>query len=645
MNAPTTAAALAAPTVELIALSAITPSTTHIQELRRARFDKKALQGLADSIKSMGLLEAIIVRPLGLAGKYELVAGERRWLAARLAGLEQIPASVRVLAPEQILEVQLIENLQREGMHELEEAEGYDELMKLKKINADAVADMVGMSRSYVYARTKLLALCPEARKEFYAGDMDSSTALLFARIPPHELQRKAMKDLAQQKEWGEVTNYRQAQEWIRDNYMLKLKSAPFDRADVKLVPAAGSCAACPKRSGNQPDLMAEMKDPDVCTDPKCFDDKRQAHYAVARKALEVKGAKVIFGDAAKRLLPRWEDGEDRVAGGYKRLNDTTYIGNTFRKIADVLGKDHVPTLVQHPGTGKIIEVASEQAIAKASQAKGGKTGSGRSGGVYNYGAAAARAKAKGPDVDDMLNDRLAKLIHEKAPNKFGKAWLLVLAQELREQLSLRNEDSVAKAWGWKESAFTGSRGYGRSLPTEANKLSERDLILLMFDMVFACGPYTRDGVLKQFGIKEPTTRDLIIEERKAAKKGPPLPRGEAGFKAARGLAAIVGPHALTKADALKRVNSYIDQQRLRDGKNVKLDATLKAALGKQVPRVLQFELPQMVDAQLTLAVSAWPFPTSAKNPAAKTAKKPMAKKKPHASPARKRAVKKGKKK
>ena len=522
MNAPIAAAVLATPTDQVLLLAAITPSTTHIQELRRARFDKKALEELAGSIKAVGVLQPIVVRSLtGTNAKlpYEIVAGERRYLAAKLAGLTEIRASVCVLNAEQVLEIQLIENLQREGLHELEEAEGYDELMKLKKINADTVAGMVSKSRSYVYGRTKLLALCPEARKAFYAGELDSSTALEIARIPPHELQRKAMKDLAEQKEWGEITNFRDAREWLRENYMLKLKAAPFDRADVKLVPAAGSCAACPKRSGNQPDLMADMKDADVCTDPKCFDDKRQAHYAGARKALEAKGAKVIYGEAAKRILPRWEDGGDYVHGGYKRLNDTTYIGNASRKIADVLGKDHVATLVQHPLSGKIIEVASEQAIAKASQAKGGKSSDGRSTGGYNYGAASARAKAKGPDVDDMLNDRLAKLIHEKAPKEFGKAWLLILAQELREQLSLRNEDSIAKAWGWKESAFTGSRGYGRSLPTEANKLSERDLILLMFDMVFACGPYTRDGVLKQFGIKEPTTRDLIIEERKAAQR------------------------------------------------------------------------------------------------------------------------------
>jgi ParB/RepB/Spo0J family partition protein len=517
MNAPVPATAIELQSLQHVALASLTLSRTHIQELRRARFTKEATAELALSIGKVGILQAIVARPLD-GSKFEIVAGERRFLAAKQAGLAVLPVNVRELTDEQVLEVQLIENLQREGLHELEEAEGYDELMKLKKINSDVVAGMVGKSRSYVYARTKLLALCPEARKAFYAGELDSSTALEIARIPPHELQQRAMKDLEDWRRDGEVTNFREAKAHIREHYMIRLKKAPFDRNDAQLLPAAGSCAACPKRSGNQSDLLGELKDADVCTDPKCFDQKRQAHFAGARKAQEAKGKKVIAGDAAKKLLPHWEDGDVYMSHGapYRKLGDTTYLDSgATRKVGDVVGKDYNSILIQHPLTGKFVEVATQEAIAKASKA--GKKGSASKGGIYNYGAATARAKAKGPDVDDMLNDRLAKLIHEKAPAAFGKPWLLVLVGELREQLSLRNDDSVAKAWGWKESAFQGSRGYGRSVPAEVAKLSERDLVLFMFDMVFACSPYTRDGVLKQFGINEQKTRELIIEERKEA--------------------------------------------------------------------------------------------------------------------------------
>lgn len=155
MNAPQTAAELSKPTISMLALSELVPSNTHIQELRRARFDQKLITELAESIKGVGVLQAILVRPLpaGEGSKalqklgrnvHQIVAGERRFLAAKKAGLNEIPATVRELTDEQVLEVQLIENLQREDLHELEEAEGYEELMKLKKISADAVGDMVG---------------------------------------------------------------------------------------------------------------------------------------------------------------------------------------------------------------------------------------------------------------------------------------------------------------------------------------------------------------------------------------------------------------------------------------------------------------------------------------------------------------------
>jgi ParB family chromosome partitioning protein len=119
MNAPTRAIELARAKVELLPLTAIAPSETHIQALRRQRFTKDELKDLADSItKTRGVLQPIVVRPLaalrGLA-KYEIVAGERRWLASKIAGLAHIQASVRELSDEEVLEVQLIENLQRKA--------------------------------------------------------------------------------------------------------------------------------------------------------------------------------------------------------------------------------------------------------------------------------------------------------------------------------------------------------------------------------------------------------------------------------------------------------------------------------------------------------------------------------------------------
>jgi len=433
MNAPTPAAVLATPTDQVLLLAAITPSTTHIQELRRARFDKKALEDLAGSIKVVGVLQPIVVRSLtGTNAKlpYEIVAGERRYLAAKLAGLTEIRASVCVLNAEQVLEIQLIENLQREGLHELEEAEGYDELMKLKKINADVVASMVGKSRSYVYARTKLLALCPEARKAFYAGELDSSKALLVARIGHHDTQRAAMKDIAGNK-WDEPLNYRRAHDHILRNYMLKLKAAPFALDDGTLVAKAGTCAACPKRTGNQRELFADVTDVDVCTDPKCFAEKRDAHFERKRIAAEKAGRKVIIGKDASAIFPNQYD-TDHVAGGYVSLDSICYDDPRNRKVREILAKNpELIDLAQHPKDKRLVEVVRSSAVTEVLNERGIKTHRQK----VAESTARTRKQGAGKKEDGKLKEEIARqqalAILRAVPARIGRKELLYLFEHL----------------------------------------------------------------------------------------------------------------------------------------------------------------------------------------------------------------------
>lgn len=149
--------------IALISLDQLKPSSTESQTERRKHFDKAALGELADSIKTAGLINPVLVRPVN--GHFEIVAGERRFMAAELAGVSEIPATVRELTDEQVLEIQLIENLQREGLHPLSEAEGYDKLIRTHGHTAEEIADKLGKSKAYVYARIKLLALGPAARQ------------------------------------------------------------------------------------------------------------------------------------------------------------------------------------------------------------------------------------------------------------------------------------------------------------------------------------------------------------------------------------------------------------------------------------------------------------------------------------------------
>jgi len=182
------------------------PSKTKIQAIRRAHFDQDKIGELAESIKQQGLLQPILVRPaprspalnyLDTDPTHEIVAGERRFLAAQKAGLTDIDCHCRELTDDQVLEAQLVENLQREDVSPLEEAEGYRELLTMKNIKAEDLGALIGKSRAYVYARMKLLDLCPDARKLLDTGGIDASVALLIARIPDAKMQAKAAKGCA----------------------------------------------------------------------------------------------------------------------------------------------------------------------------------------------------------------------------------------------------------------------------------------------------------------------------------------------------------------------------------------------------------------------------------------------------------------
>lgn len=130
----------------------------------RKEFDDKALNELAESIKEHGLLQPLLVRPLTLGG-YEIVAGERRYRACRMAGLTEVPVIIRELSESETMELALIENLQREDLTPLEEAMGYDVLMREHGFTQDEVAKSVGKSRPAVANALRLLKL-PDSVKE-----------------------------------------------------------------------------------------------------------------------------------------------------------------------------------------------------------------------------------------------------------------------------------------------------------------------------------------------------------------------------------------------------------------------------------------------------------------------------------------------
>lgn len=139
----------------------------------RRHFDDDALKGLAGSIKERGILEPLVVRPVaGQKDSYEIIAGERRWRAAQLAGLHDVPVVVRNLTDREALEFGLIENVQRQDLSPLEEAEGYKRLLDDFQHTQDGLAKIVGKSRAHVGNMLRILSLPPAVKQMIENGEL-----------------------------------------------------------------------------------------------------------------------------------------------------------------------------------------------------------------------------------------------------------------------------------------------------------------------------------------------------------------------------------------------------------------------------------------------------------------------------------------
>lgn len=160
-------------------LSAVTLRVSEIEPNRnqpRRQFDQSALEELADSIREVGIIQPLIVRSIADGG-YQIVAGERRWRAAQLAGLLEVPAVIRELTDREVAELALIENLQREDLNAVEEAEGYRHLVEEYGMTQEQVAERVGKSRPAVANSVRLLELPKEVLELLRSGDLSAGHA------------------------------------------------------------------------------------------------------------------------------------------------------------------------------------------------------------------------------------------------------------------------------------------------------------------------------------------------------------------------------------------------------------------------------------------------------------------------------------
>lgn len=300
----------APPELVELELRLIVPSPTN----PRRRLDEAALAELADSIRTQGVLQPLLVRPRpdgGARPGYELVCGERRWRAAKLAGVATVPCVVRQLGDREVIEAQVVENEQRADVTPLERAEGYAALVREHGVSVEDLAARVGKSVSTIRGLIRLLDLPEKARQAVEDGTLPAATAQLIARVPNQMLREQFAETVLNppghyMQQADGVLTYRGAKEELERTYMVELKGAPFSRNDGKLLPDAGPCHLCPKLAGNlikvEPEVYKGLR-ADVCTDPGCYRIKVAAQQRRGREQAERKGLVCLDEAECERIF------------------------------------------------------------------------------------------------------------------------------------------------------------------------------------------------------------------------------------------------------------------------------------------------------------------------------------------------------
>lgn len=339
---------------------------------------------LAASIKEVGVMSPILVRPINGHGSskspdyknghdYEIVFGHRRFRAAQAAQLAEIPCMLADLPDATARRMQLLENLQRVDLHPMEEAEGLMAMLREHAVTVDDLVHQTRKSRTYIYNRLKLLSLDQPAIDAFYQGALAAEVAQLVARIPPGKLQAKALAIATDKGYRGELPSYRTVRDKLLETFTLGLKDAPWQLDDATLLPTAGACTTCPKRSGATPEIYGDIvsrKGQDtyyinhqigdnVCTDPDCFAAKKTAHLKNQAAAAIAKGHVVVTGPAAsKSLAPdRWDTHNIGVKGDYIAISEV----DVKKAKADVQ-----PVLIQDARSGKLVKAFKREDLKAA---------------------------------------------------------------------------------------------------------------------------------------------------------------------------------------------------------------------------------------------------------------------------------------
>lgn len=437
----------------------------------RKHIDAKKLDELMASIEKSGIRTPLIVRPAA-GGRFEIGAGERRWRAATKLKLPVVPALVQALDDAEFLELLNFENLNREDLHEMEEAEGFQRLLELPNGRWDvaAIAQKIGKSASHVYERLHLLKLVKPVREAFFAGGILGGHATDIARLAPDD-QLQALKAAT-----GKLNTFqrepmtvRELRGWIQRDIIRELSKAPFDTKDAQLLPVAGACGPCPKRAANNPELFGDLAKGDRCMDGSCFTEKTERWLDGIRAKAKGEGFKVVdlksgYGaGSGKGLNPdKWQRAGEKVC-------DDLAVG-IFLEPGYAAG--------QHQNMGATLKVCLKPHHCKVHNPK---TAAARAS-SRSSSSSSPRLSASNPvlDLRERCDRKVFDLVRHKLKVPLAKADLIVILNE--ELPYCDGEELLVEAYGWKSGDLRNEKTRAKIL----DDLSANDLMRLLVEVFMA---------------------------------------------------------------------------------------------------------------------------------------------------------------
>ena len=327
-------------------------------------------------------------------------------------------------------------------VHPLDEAQGYAALIQLEPdtYTVEAIAARVGRSPAYVSGRLRLIQLIAEAKQAFYEDKLTVAHAFEIARLQPND-QRRALQEcfphyrnaaaILKDKK-AQATTVRELRAWIEREIHLDLTNAPFDPQDETLLPKAGACARCPKRTGSNPLLFPEVRQKSICTDRECYRAKVEALVQIQVKPLEEKGEKPL----RVSQVPAWQtNGHAKdvlFEGQYRKAKAKGECPNTKAAV-----------LIDGKGAGSIFYLCQTENCNVHNR-------------VTRYQPtpqeqAQRKKEALAERVEKLSRVRILEAIRKKLPDALSRPDLEMVAFDYFRRLGHDNHRRLCKVYAWEE--------------------------------------------------------------------------------------------------------------------------------------------------------------------------------------------------